>query len=378
MLMHYIMARRSASAIAGHGSSRTTGVTMLRALTLAAGAAGVAYAQEYQWQTRFFTQYVDHFNYRGKTSGATFQQKYLINDTWWKPPYGPIFFYTGNEGTIELFAANSGLVWDLAPQFGALVVFGEHRYYGNGTSMPFGDASYATVDNLAYLSSEQALADYAQLLDSLKANLSAPDAPVVSFGGSYGGMLSSWFRIKYPASTIGALACSAPIRQFTGMAPPTAWNQVVTNTWRTANPIAPLAIWNAFTAMQTMATRQLGRDQIRATLNICNELNTAEAVTNGVFAFIMNAFGDMTMADYPYPTSFLGSMPAWPVNVSASYFTNPNATAEDLLTAMQQGLLTIYYNYTGQAGPCFNLSDQGAPGLGDDGWAWQSCTEMVR
>jgi hypothetical protein len=33
------------------------------------------------------------------------------------------------------------LVWDIAPIFNAMVVFGEHRYYG--ASLPYGNQSYA-------------------------------------------------------------------------------------------------------------------------------------------------------------------------------------------------------------------------------------------
>ena len=50
-----------------------------------------------------------------------------------------------------------------------------------------------------YQSSMQALADYAELLTSIKKTTpGAANSPVVVFGGSYGGMLAAWMRIKYP------------------------------------------------------------------------------------------------------------------------------------------------------------------------------------
>src|SRR3989338_193613 len=79
-----------------------------------------------------------------------------------------------------------------------------------------------------YLSSEQALADYADLLRWYQSS-SNPVLPVVSFGGSYGGMLSAWFRMKYPNIVVGALSSSAPILQFEGLAgyDPNAYNQII-------------------------------------------------------------------------------------------------------------------------------------------------------
>jgi hypothetical protein len=56
-------------------------------------------------------------------------------------------------------------MWDLAPQFGAMIVFAEHRYYGE--SMPYGwneSVTYSEPANLRWLTAEQALADFAELI----------------------------------------------------------------------------------------------------------------------------------------------------------------------------------------------------------------------
>ena len=151
-------------------------------------------------------------------------------------------------------------MWDIAPEYGAMVVFAEHRYYGE--SLPFGEDSFSSLAQLGYLSSEQALADFADLISYLHSNYGP--APVVVFGGSYGGgwvgtlllslglckllscrdaccmvqdqvsLAHSWVRERALYSlwgvcacvcvcvcvcvfTVRAIAASAPIWQFTGL-----------------------------------------------------------------------------------------------------------------------------------------------------------------
>lgn len=78
----------------------------------------------YRYETRNFSQTLDHFSF---SYHPKFQQRYLISTENWIGParMGPIFFYCGNEGDIEWFAANTGFVWEVAPRFGAMVVFPE-------------------------------------------------------------------------------------------------------------------------------------------------------------------------------------------------------------------------------------------------------------
>jgi pimeloyl-ACP methyl ester carboxylesterase len=93
-----------------------------------------------------------------------------------------------------------------AKKYRALCVMLEHRFYGK--SHPTNDLS---TENLIYLSSEQALADLANFRQfvHLKYNLTDSNR-WVSFGGSYPGSLSAWFRLKYPHLVYAAVSSSAP------------------------------------------------------------------------------------------------------------------------------------------------------------------------
>ena len=89
----------------------------------------------------------------------------------------------------------------MAPKFGARIVFAEHRY--EGESLPPKNVS---KDCLGYSSTIQALADYARLLEEeLNPNTMAP---VIVFGGSYGGMLSAWMVSEMRSSQAAAAAAA--------------------------------------------------------------------------------------------------------------------------------------------------------------------------
>ncbi|EFN56757.1 hypothetical protein CHLNCDRAFT_144219 [Chlorella variabilis] len=168
----------------------------------------------------------------------TWRQRYFLCDQYWdrEDPYAPIFFYAGNEGNVANGVNNTGLMWERAQAFGALLVFAEHRYYGN--SWPFGKEESLTLEGLQFLSMEQAIEDYVTFLNWLKISLNATSAPVVAFGGSYGGVLVAIMRATRPSSVQAAVSSSAPMRgwllQDGGYDPGSYW-EVVT---RDASPAA--------------------------------------------------------------------------------------------------------------------------------------------
>ena len=276
-----------------------------------------------------FEQTLDHFRF-APMPRATFKQRYLQHDGYWgkgTSPLtmpagckGPILFYTGNEGPIDAFwAANGFMIHDLAPRWGALLLFAEERYYGE--SQPFGtNANSLTPDNAVYLSTEQVLADYARLLTSIKRDLpGALNCPVLNFGGSYGGTLSTYFRAKYPALTVGALASSAPIGYYAN----SGWaDHGVTNyTWidivqrvfsETRHGTACMDTLRAtVSAVRAAATASpTGRAKVAEQMHACNG---AVLGTPDPAFFLTDALETLPQMDYPYA---IGTLPAWPVNAT--------------------------------------------------------------
>eukprot|EP00042_Codosiga_hollandica_P035263 m.260053 g.260053 ORF g.260053 m.260053 type:complete len:474 (+) comp54593_c0_seq1:2142-3563(+) len=333
-------------------------------------AVWCAHAQIPPPTIHWFQQTLDHFNFQ--TEPQTFAQRYLVVNQHFKPG-GPIMFYCGNEGVIWSFYNNTGFIFDIAPEFNALIVFAEHRYYGE--SLPFGNNSFVR-QNLAYLSIEQALADYAQLLLVLRAEHG--NAPVIAFGGSYGGMLSAAMRIKYPHIVDMALAASAPIRLGSQQVAPTRFFQTITNTFAAARSNCPDIIRAGFAQLYEAAAQ--GREGLQTLLlvfNLCEPLE-ADQVEHLVL-WAVNSFTTLSMCDYPYAADFCAPLPGFPVKDACQHAARASSPLEALGYVARMG-----YNATGQT--CNNIftqyiecADQSGCGTGPSGIAWdyQACTEFM-
>lgn len=327
----------------------------------------------------FYTQTIDHFSWVSPPAGSyTYQQRYFLNSQYWDPLTGVIFFYSGNEADVTLYVNHTGLMWENAQQFKALLVFAEHRYYG--LSQPFGTAS---GNILNYLTHEQTLADYAELLVSLMTNYSVSQ-PVIVFGGSYGGMLAAWARIKYPSIFTGAISASAPIMAFNGMNPPydnnTYW-QVVTADATAAAGSPPACANNvraAFNALLAAGTSPAGLANLSTTFQMCTPLQSlTDAQTLALFH--LNAWDTMAMGSYPYPSNYLTGggplLPPYPINASCQYLSDPSLANGDVWTLLTQfNLAGNIFNNATQNIPCYTLPTD----IWEDGiWDYQWCTELV-
>jgi len=322
------------------------------------------------YETKYYQQTLDHFNF-GNTQ--TYKQRYLYNDKNWNTKsypngcYGPIFFYTGNESPVTDYWQASGLFTEvLAPKYGALLIFAEHRYFGE--SLPFGNQSFTNA-NIGWLSSDQALADYAVLITHLKNTLEgAQNCPVVAFGGSYGGMLSMWFRIKYPNMIIGALAASAPVAFYGAGYSPYVFADACTETFKSAKKGCDTLIGDGMEQMTSLSKTESGRTKISKDFKLCKPLENEEQA-QVLIDWAVNGLATGAMLDYPYETDYGVHLNAWTVNNTCDLAMN---FPDDSVAAVGAGI-GAFYNATGDL-TCYDISRDTPDFLGGVAWPYLACT----
>ena len=113
----------------------------------------------------------------------------------------------GGEWTIDEDTLKYGHTYDMMRQLNGTMYYTEHRYYG--ASHPTPDL---TMDNLRYLNVDQALADLAHFIVTIKETTpELRNSGVILVGGSYSATMVTWFMQKYPHLANGAWSSSAPL-----------------------------------------------------------------------------------------------------------------------------------------------------------------------
>ena len=329
------------------------------------------------YETRWFTQSLAH----AAGDERTYDQRYLVNSTFWgkgaSPVFasstcpGPVLFYSGNEGPIDAFWPGNGFMTDhLAPKWGAYVIMAEARYYG--ASLPFGNGSWAP-ENLAWLTTELILADYAALLRGLQKG-ELRGCPVVSFGGSYGGTLTTFFRLTYPDVVVGGLAASAPIGYYDKAhwadhgVDAFTFSRIVARDYDDAAPgcLDAIAATNAaLNAAPAAALVDL--------FKLCDAAALGPTAQSNLFQYALESLPQL---DYPHA---VGAIPAWPVNRTCALLLAADADGDRLAAAAEVTKIVLG---TGSPDKCFAALVEGPGGVpgdgpGPDSWGYQSCTENL-
>ncbi|XP_054816811.1 uncharacterized protein LOC129316416 isoform X2 [Prosopis cineraria] len=309
-------------------------------------------------KTFYYKQTLDHFNYRPE-SYTTFPQRYLINFKYWggANSSAPIFAYFGAEEPIDDDLKVIGFLNDNAPSFKALIVYIEHRYYGK--SVPFGSREEAlkNAKNRGYFNSAQAIADYAAVLLHIKKKLKAQKSPVVVIGGSYGGMLASWFRLKYPHVALGALASSAPILYFDNITPSNGYYSVVTRDFQEASETCYENILKSWSEIDRAASEPDGLSILSERFNTCSPLNSSSELKDYLETMYASA------AQYNRP-------PRYPVTVICGGIDGASF-GSDILNKIYAGVVAYKGNGTCKVNGPINTTETAV------GWRWQRCSEMV-
>ena len=317
---------------------------------------------------KLFDQTLDHFSWAqtGKNN-TTFKQRYFVNTQFFKKK-APIFFYFGNEDDVELYVNHTGIMWEAARPFNAALVFAEHRFYGK--SLPFAPN---TPGCMQFLTTEQAMADFAQLIYAIRDEWDAWDSKIIGFGGSYGGMIASWFRMKYPNAVDGVLAASAPIWSFVGLDPPYDYGTFMATVTEDASNAGGASdacaanVKRTFQRLAAAAKTQQGRKVVAKGFNLCS-IPRDQVDVDKVHSWFESPWGTMAMGDYPYASTYLmhgkALLPPWPVREACKPLSAPLLEDIQLFTAARQAA-SIFHNASGDAGPCYNITGQSSSGRHD-------------
>ncbi|XP_065868564.1 uncharacterized protein [Euphorbia lathyris] len=312
-------------------------------------------------KTYFYNQTLDHFNFNPE-SFQTFQQRYLISSKYWGggKSSSPIFVYLGAEASLDFDLPYVGFLSDNAARFNALLVYTEHRYYGESIPMGTEGMALRNASNRGYLNSAQAIADYAEIIIFIKQKFHALNSPVIVIGGSYGGMLASWFRLKYPHIALGALASSAPILDFYDITPSDIYYSIVTKDFREVSETCYQTIKKSWAEIDEVASKPNGLQILSNKFKTCKPLRDSGELKFYLDSMFCNG------AQYNEP-------PRYPVNIICKGIDdgiNGNSDS-DILSKIFSSVISLRGNKSCYINPPIDDAEISLA------WDWQTCSEMV-
>ncbi|KAJ4841330.1 hypothetical protein Tsubulata_039536, partial [Turnera subulata] len=184
-------------------------------------------------------------------------------------------------------------------------------------------------------------------------------SPVIVAGGSYGGMLASWFRLKYPHIALGALASSAPLLYFDDITPEDGYHSIVTKSFRDASETCYQTILKSWAEIDKVASQPNGLSILSKRFVTCNPLKNSTELKDYLENILTN------VAQYNSPPDYLVDRICSGVD--------GDAFGNDTLSKIFAGVyaLTVGRNISCFVIPLTYESES------DIGWGWQTCSEMV-
>lgn len=308
---------------------------------------------------RWFRQRVDHFT---PTDIRSWKQKYF--------QAGPVqadtlFVLVGGEAAISAGWMVSGQWTEYAERHRAARVQLEHRFYGD--SHPTRDLS---VENLRYLTTDQALADLASFIASKKQELGA--SRVIVVGGSYAGVLAAWFRLKYPHLVEGAVASSAPVLaqvDFQG------YLEILAQSLNTFKPATACndAISAANADIKEKLRTREGRMQITKTFNLCDPVDVSSmADVANLFSILAGNFKEVVQ--YNNMTSGPDIQEVCSIMTDKSLGSEMDRYAQ--VNSLVSGEECLHVNYSHMIDHLKHETWDVWTDSGHRQWSYQTCTQL--
>eukprot|EP00096_Caligus_rogercresseyi_P009056 TRINITY_DN3006_c0_g1_i1.p1 TRINITY_DN3006_c0_g1~~TRINITY_DN3006_c0_g1_i1.p1 ORF type:complete len:501 (-),score=82.80 TRINITY_DN3006_c0_g1_i1:279-1751(-) len=226
---------------------------------------------------QWFDQKLDHF--MPTRFRATWKQRFFVNDSFYSEE-GPAFLMIGGEGPANPIWSQVGSWMQYAQSVGAVTFQLEHRYYGESHPTP-----NLSVKNMAYLSSEQALADIAYFITEM--NKKYKITKWIAFGGSYPGSLASWLRYKYPHLVAGAVSTSGPVYAKSDFF---EYLNVVDRVFKVTNAECAPAVQEGMHEVQRLLEHQVGMRVLSKMFKLCEPLNGT--LSRDVSSFMESLIGN--------------------------------------------------------------------------------------
>lgn len=133
--------------------------------------------------------------------------------------------------------------------------------------------------------------------------------------------------------------------------------QIVTQDFQIESAECVDVVRSSWAAINRIASTASGREHLTSLFKLCHPLQSADELKN----WLIDMYGNMAMVDYPYPTSFLADLPAFPARIFCANVTAPTfqriSDDEDIVKRIVKGA-NVFFNYTGHT-QCFDTGSQG-------------------